>query len=52
MLVKFVERKLKEKGISGIELSSDFNRTQAHEFWEKRGYQKSGFHLRKFIKNE
>jgi N-acetylglutamate synthase-like GNAT family acetyltransferase len=48
-LVRFVERKLKEKGISSIELSSDFHRAQAHDFWEKLEYKKSGYHFRKFF---
>ncbi|UCE35880.1 MAG: GNAT family N-acetyltransferase [Thermoplasmata archaeon] len=50
-LVEYVEEELKRQGILNIELSSDLQRTGAHEFWEKMGYTKSGYHFRKIFNN-
>jgi len=50
-LVKFVEREMKTQGIKGIELSSDLYRHEAHQFWEKLGYEKSAFQFRKILNN-
>lgn len=46
-LVRFVEHRLENEGIYGIEISSDFHRDKAHSFYEKLGYKRSGFHFRK-----
>lgn len=48
-LVEFVERELKKEGIKGIELVSDVHRSEAHEFWDKLGYPKSGYQFRKIL---
>ncbi|MGQ9719876.1 MAG: GNAT family N-acetyltransferase [Candidatus Jordarchaeum sp.] len=51
-LVEFVEQKLKKEGIKVIELSSDFHRTQAHQFWEKMGYAKLAYQFRRSLIHE
>ena len=47
-LVEFIEREF-EEDIRALELSSDMHRNLAHEFWEKRGYSRSGYHFRKIL---
>lgn len=46
-LVRFVEKRLENEGIYGIEISTAFHRNNAHSFYEKLGYKRSGFHFRK-----
>lgn len=46
-LVDFVEQRMKQEGIRGIELSSDFHRNQTHRFWERMGYKKLAYQFRK-----
>jgi len=46
-LVEFVEQKMKQEGIKGIEVFSDFYRTRAHMFWEKMGYEKLAYQFKK-----
>ncbi|MFB0560431.1 MAG: GNAT family N-acetyltransferase [Candidatus Lokiarchaeia archaeon] len=48
-LVDFVEQQIKHERIRGIELSSDFNRNQAHKFWERLGYKKLAYQFRKSL---
>ena len=48
-LVEFVEQQIKQEGIRGIELSSDFHRNQAHKFWERMGYKKLAYQFRKTL---
>ncbi len=49
MLMERVEELAKERGISMIGLASGFQRTGAHEFYERLGYEKSSFWFSKRI---
>ena len=49
MLMERVEELAKERGISMIGLASGFQRTEAHEFYERLGYQKTSFRFSKRI---
>lgn len=49
LLMERVEKMADERNISLIGLSSGFQRTGAHEFYEHLGYEKSSFWFRKRI---
>lgn len=49
MLMERVEKLAAECGISRIGLASGFQRTGAHEFYERLGYKKSSFYFGKNI---
>ena len=49
MLMERVEKLAGERNISLIGLASGFQRTDAHEFYEHLGYQKSSFWLSKRV---
>ena len=49
MLMERVEKLAGERGASFIGLASGFQRTGAHEFYERLGYQKTSFWFRKNI---
>ena len=49
MLMAYVEELAKERGSSLVELASGFQRTEAHEFYERLGYQKTSFRFSKRI---
>lgn len=49
MLMECVEKLASERNISLIGLASGFQRTGAHEFYERLGYQKLSFYFRKRI---
>lgn len=49
MLMERVEKMADERNISLIGLASGFQRTGAHEFYERLGYQKLSFWFRKSI---
>lgn len=46
-LMRFVEDRLREQGITGVELTSDLRRNNTHRFWEHLGYQRRAFQFRK-----
>lgn len=47
-LVRFVEEKIvQETGARAIEVHSDFDRQDAHAFWESIGYSRLAFQFRK-----
>ena len=48
-LLRFVEDIMESMGVKGIEANSDFQRSEAHEFWEECGYSKLAYHFRKGI---
>lgn len=49
-LVRFIEYRITEASeVKAIELNSDFRRKDALEFWEKCGYSKVAFQLRKEV---
>ena len=48
-LMERVEQLGAERGVSFIGLASGFNRTEAHEFYERLGYEKLSFWFRKRI---
>ena len=50
MLMERVEKLAAERSASFIGLASGFQRTGAHEFYERLGYQKTSFWFRKDIK--
>ncbi len=47
MLMNRVEELARERGSSLVELASGFQRTEAHEFYERLGYQKTSFRFSK-----
>ena len=47
MLMNRVEELAGERGSSLVELASGFQRTEAHEFYERLGYQKTSFRFSK-----
>ena len=49
MLMAYVEELAKERGSSLVELATGFQRTEAHEFYERLGYQKTSFRFSKRI---
>ncbi len=49
MLMNRVEELARERGSSLVELASGFQRTEAHEFYERLGYQKTSFRFSKRI---
>lgn len=49
MLMAYVEELAKERGSSLVELASGFQRTEAHEFYERLGYQKTSVRFSKRI---
>ena len=49
MLMERVEQLAKERGASAIGLASGFQRTGAHEFYERLGYHKTSFWFRKDV---
>ena len=44
-LIAAAERDLAQKNITRVAVDTHFRRTQAHEFYEKLGYEKNGFRL-------
>lgn len=48
-LLTLAESNAKIKGARMITLSSQFKRTEAHEFYEKLGYTKTSFAFKKYI---
>ncbi|UCD95201.1 MAG: GNAT family N-acetyltransferase [Candidatus Zixiibacteriota bacterium] len=48
-LDRFVEDIVESMGVKGIEANSDFQRSEAHDFWEKCGYSKLAYQFRKGI---
>lgn len=48
-LMERVEELARERNVSMIGLASGFQRTNAHEFYEHLGYQKSSFWFRKMM---
>ena len=48
-LMEHVEELAKERGASAVGLASGFQRTDAHEFYERLGYRKTSFYFRKNI---
>lgn len=48
-LMERVEELAKERGASAVGLASGFQRTGAHEFYERLGYRKTSFYFRKNI---
>jgi ribosomal protein S18 acetylase RimI-like enzyme len=50
-LTRFVEERLSEQGITGVELTSDLRRKQTHRFWEHLGYERRAFQFRKRMRH-
>lgn len=48
-LIRHVEQFAREKGISSIGLASGFQRTGAHAFYERLGYEKGSFYFGKML---
>ncbi len=48
-LITLVESKARSEGAKLVTLSSQFKRTEAHEFYEKLGYEKTSFTFKKKI---
>jgi len=48
-LMEAAEAWLLQKGIRDVRLSSGFQREAAHSFYERCGYSKTGYRLRKFL---
>ena len=49
-LVDYLEHRIyADDSVKGIELSSDLDRDEAHQFWEKCGYSKLAFQFRKAV---
>lgn len=46
-LITLVESKARSEGAELVTLSSQFKRTEAHEFYEKLGYEKTSFTFKK-----
>jgi ribosomal protein S18 acetylase RimI-like enzyme len=44
-LIAAAEKDLAQKNINRVAVNTHFRRTQAHEFYEKLGYEKNGFRL-------